>query len=77
MLLVSPHFQRLKTKRLTDDEVSMKTMIECIFVVKSCVLYLSLFPHFSILFILFFPFLNKEICKTKTVNKMSAREWAL
>ena len=74
MLLVSPHFQRLKTKRLTDDEVSMKTMIECIFVVKSCILYLSLFPHFSILFILFFPFLIKEICKIKTVNNMSARE---
>ena len=35
-------------------------MIQGIFVLKSCILYFTLFLHFSIL-ITFFPFLVKEI----------------
>ena len=53
--------------------MNMKMMIKCLFMLKSCILYLILFLHFSILLILFF-FLIKENRNIKTVNNMSARE---
>ena len=52
--------------------MNMKMMIKCIFVPKSCISYFILFSSFSHFKLFYFPFPNKEISNTKTVNKMSA-----
>ena len=66
--------KKQKSKKLTDDGMSMKMMIERIFVLKSCILYFILFSSFFLFELFYFPFLIREIRNTKTVNNMSARE---
>ena len=53
--------------------MNMKLMIECIFRLKSCILYFIFFSIFRFTYFIF-PFLIKESHNIKTLNIMSARE---
>ena len=83
MILVSPHFQNTERLiKLGDGNMSVKMMIKCTPVMKSCILYFILFSSFFTFVILFFTLLIKEVLRTfrlgstqyKDSNNTSARE---